>query len=117
MTSAAKHTAGPVKVRGRTVMTAHGVKIASAAVHNGGSNFKSEDVAEANGHLIAEAFNVAHETGLTPRQLADRCAKLEVFAQAVIEALCTRGLIDDDLKITDAGLATLARCSSQVEEG
>jgi hypothetical protein len=42
--------------------------------------------AEANARLIAEAFNVAHETGLTPRQLAERCAKLEAFAQAVIEA-------------------------------
>ena len=38
------------------------------------------------GHFIAEAFTVAHETGMTPRQLAERCAKLEAFAQAVIEA-------------------------------
>ena len=27
--------------------------------------------------LIAEAFTVAHETGLTPRQLAERCKELE----------------------------------------
>jgi hypothetical protein len=30
----------------------------------------------ANTELIAEAFNTAHETGLTPRQLADERAEL-----------------------------------------
>lgn len=33
--------------------------------------------AEANARLIAEAGTVAHETGLTPRQLAERCKELE----------------------------------------
>ena len=33
------------------------------------------DEIAANAELIAEAFNVAHETGLTPRQLADALTK------------------------------------------
>lgn len=33
-------------------------------------------IAEANANLIAEAFNVATETGLTPRQLAEQRAEL-----------------------------------------
>jgi len=32
---------------------------------------------DANAELIAESFTVAHETGLTPRQLAERCKELE----------------------------------------
>ena len=39
---------------------------------------------EANAGLVAEAFNVLHETGLTPRQLAEERAEL-------LEAL--RGLV------------------------
>lgn len=31
---------------------------------------------EANAVFIVEAFNVAHETGMTPRQLADEVARL-----------------------------------------
>lgn len=38
---------------------------------------EADEIAKANAHLIAEAFTVAHETGLTPRQLAERCEKLE----------------------------------------
>ena len=86
-TFTSKHafTAGPAKVRGRTVMNAHGVKIATATVHSGAKNFKTDAEAEANANLIAEAFNVAHETGLTPRQLAERCKELEgVLARSAI---------------------------------
>jgi hypothetical protein len=32
---------------------------------------------EAHAALVAEAGTVAHETGLTPRQLAERCKELE----------------------------------------
>ena len=41
---------------------------------------------EANAVLIAEAFNVADETGLTPRQLADQRAELLTACNAYIEA-------------------------------
>ena len=40
-----------------------------------GDNPKFEEAC-ANAHLIAEAGNVYHETGLTPRQLADQRAEL-----------------------------------------
>ena len=35
--------------------------------------------------LIAEAFNVCHETGLTPRQLADQRAELLGLLQELID--------------------------------
>lgn len=45
---------------------------------------RSESQGWANAHLIAEAFNVHHETGLTPRELAEQRAEmieaLEPFA-------------------------------------
>lgn len=37
---------------------------------------RSEAQGWADAHLIAEAFNVHHETGLTPRQLAEQRAEL-----------------------------------------
>lgn len=40
--------------------------------------------AEANALLIAEAGTVYHETGLTPRQLAERVAELEKALQRII---------------------------------
>lgn len=42
---------------------------------------EGEEVGLANANLIAESFNVAHETGLTPRQLADQRAELLEAAQ------------------------------------
>src|SRR5690606_14906425 len=41
-------------------------------------DMEAEDYPEgwANAHLIAEAFNVHHETGLTPRQLAEQRAEM-----------------------------------------
>ncbi len=41
----------------------------------------------ADAELIAEAFTVAHETGLTPRQLAARCKELEAAAAPLAEML------------------------------
>lgn len=37
-----------------------------------------------NADLVVEAFNVAEVTGLTPRQLAHRCAALETALVAVL---------------------------------
>lgn len=45
------------------------------------SVFSDED--SANARLIAEAGTVAHETGLTPRQLAEQRAELLDFARDV----------------------------------
>lgn len=46
-----------------------------ATCHDG---VRSESNAIANARLIAEAGTVHHETGLTPRQLAERVKELEV---------------------------------------
>jgi hypothetical protein len=48
-----------------------------------------QDEAKANANLIAEAFTVAHETGLTPRQLAERCKELEAALEPFSKA-CAR---------------------------
>jgi hypothetical protein len=45
--------------------------------------------ARANAHLIADAGTVAHETGMTPRQLAESHARL-LAALETIEARLTR---------------------------
>lgn len=50
---------------------------------------------EANARLIAEAGTVAHETGLTPRQLAERCEKLEALLTI---AVVTHGPFGDDTR-------------------
>jgi len=47
------------------------------------SAFNSE--CEANAALIAEAGTVAHETGLTPRQLAERCERLEAALESIVD--------------------------------
>ncbi len=36
--------------------------------------------------------------------------------ERVIAALIRKGLVDDDLKLTEDGMTALARCSSQVEQ-
>lgn len=84
MTSAAKHTAGPCTVdfhhtkdyAGRTHAFVRAGSIVPLAAVVLGVEGCSQEEGRANAHLIAEAFTVAHETGLTPRQLAGRCADL-----------------------------------------
>lgn len=49
--------------------------------------FRSVDERNANAALIAEAFNVAHETGLTPRQLAEQRAELLAICHELATAL------------------------------
>ena len=59
------------------------------------------------GHFIAEAFTVAHETGLTPRQLADRVAYWLDFAKAHI------GNMDaDELASFEADRAAIAKATA-----
>lgn len=80
MTSKAGHTAGPAKVERRAGQEFVSVCDFQIAMICDGDNKHRE----ANAELIAEAFTVAHETGLTPRQLAERCAKLEAALQTII---------------------------------
>jgi len=92
MTSAAKHkfTAGPWNyspIKRGTLDLASGevseMKPAGFAITAvepkmfGGTRILEADISEDHARLIAEAGTVLHETGLTPRQLAERCKELE----------------------------------------
>ena len=46
--------------------------------------------AECNARFVAEAFNVADETGLTPRQLADQRDALLAALESVMDRLVDR---------------------------
>lgn len=77
----AKITSGPVRVRAneRTcsfeIEPADG-RLTAIAVVNSMSPGRREQDAEADAHFIADAYNTHHETGLTPRQLAEQRAGL-----------------------------------------
>ena len=58
---------------------------------------------DANAELIAEAFTVAHETGLTPRQLAERLAFWLDFAKAHIGSMDA-----DELEFFETDRTTIA---------
>src|SRR6185312_446312 len=93
--TSSKHTAGPweyvpgtehhgpyvVNMWGGDICDCYTMSnLAAASVRNGGTSYPINhqgEAAEANAQLIAEAGTVATETGLTPRQLAERCKELE----------------------------------------
>lgn len=97
-------TKGPVRYhlgRGANprfhVQTEAGYQIASTTELSHHAQSKEENaMREANAELIAEAFNVLHETGYTPRELADRlqaihdglntCTSMEELREAA--AMC-----------------------------
>lgn len=58
--TAAKPTPRPWRTKGRTIMNADGIKIATATIHSGGKNFKPDEIAEANARLIAAAPDLLH---------------------------------------------------------
>jgi hypothetical protein len=47
--------------------------------------FHSDEEVKANAELICEAFNVANETGLSPRQMQERIKELELQAKKLIQ--------------------------------
>lgn len=70
----AAHTPGPAHVEGRAGYTGHSVKsVDGRSVASFPSTSKRpKEERDANARLIAEAFTVADETGLTPRQLVEQ---------------------------------------------
>lgn len=102
MTSKARHTAGPCTVdfhhtkdyAGRTHAFIRAGSIVPLAAVVLGVEGCSQEEGRANAHLIAEAFTVAHETGLTPRQLAERCETLESAAKKILSYVTLDGLLD-----------------------
>jgi hypothetical protein len=97
--TSSKHTAGVASVRRSKwpsdgeydyAISCEGAPVVAEAF--GRASDGSLLPAEANARLIAEAFTVAHETGLTPRQLAERCKELEAALSEVVSIveMCER---------------------------
>lgn len=84
--SKAGFTAGPWEVEGDGWITRrwhNSDRQQICRVYNADPKYGDTEF-NANARLIAEAGTVAHETGLTPRQLAERCKELETALLAVI---------------------------------
>ena len=88
------YTKGPVELVfddgiGRQVLRSPSIgNIAILCEHDIGPPEWEQD--EANAALISEAFNVAHETGLTPRQLAGQRERLMACLRAEVADLKSR---------------------------
>lgn len=91
-----KHTPGPWEAElklnmGRLMVHGHDnnavCKMADARSNN-------QNIA--NARLIAEAGTVAHETGLTPRQLAEQRKELLEACKAILEARSDREINIED---------------------
>lgn len=85
-------TAGPTKGPVRVVEQSNGDY---RIVYNDAGNWFAKvysdgegDVAKADANLIAEAFNTFHDTGLTPRQLADDLRAAKSVLAATREHVC-----------------------------
>lgn len=91
MSSGFEGTPGPWAVASRHPrrVTHKGKVICTAVLRNQGGctslRFtKEQQEAEANARLIAEAGTVLHETGLTPRELAEQRAELLQALEAIV---------------------------------
>ena len=88
MSEAIKPTPGPWIVStyadGFEVDGPGGICIAQAQQLKPIRKKEDHDQRKANARLIAEAGTVAHETGLTPRQLVDRVKELEELLNGVL---------------------------------
>ncbi len=71
--------------KGYTVNAKHGFPVADIPVAEG----LSLQDAEAHAEFVLEAFTVAHETGLTPRQMAERLKTLEPL-RLLVDEHCNR---------------------------
>lgn len=98
----------------------------AASVRNGGTSFPINhqgESAEANAQLIAEAGTVAHETGLTPRQLAERCKELEAALSDLAVLFERMGALHPSRDLREvladsAGLAVRTRAAiAKAQEG
>ena len=102
MTTKAEYTKGPVRLvrlassfdsRVPSFGIAYGRAGNRLAIVDGEGNSSGQN--EANASLIAEAFNVATETGLTPRQIADQRSEL-LAALKSIRGLAKRNSVNPD---------------------
>jgi hypothetical protein len=68
---------------------------------------------EANAELIAEAFNVLHETGMTPRELADTLIYLEGKLGSLCDTMPDQDWADTDATAVDSDLS---RCRHIIDD-
>lgn len=86
------------------IQTEAGYQIASTTELSHHAQAKEENaMREANAELIAEAFNVLHETGSTPRELETALADLVATARKV------EGMMDGDNDKQEAWAEELSR--------
>lgn len=67
----------------------------------------------ANAELIAEAFNVLHETGMTPRELADTLSYLEGKLGSLCDTMPDQDWADTDATAVDSDLS---RCRHIIDD-
>lgn len=96
MSEAIKPTPGPWIVSpyadGFEVDGPGGICIAQAQQLKPIRKKEDHDQRKANARLIAEAGTVAHETGLTPRQLVERVKELEEALNGLLQEVDLAGL-------------------------
>lgn len=105
--SKAAHTAGSVRLDGQYVTNQDGATIADCGKSS--LIYTAEKVA--NAEFVAEAFTVAHETGLTPRQLVEQNARLLAALKDCaiqIAQIRNRKLTADEQAALDAARAAIA---------
>ena len=98
--SKSKHTPGPWTVipAGQTIQIRGPIDphpllptarqfVANTGFNDGPNGSKPSERQIANARMIAEAGTVAHETGRTPRQLADELAELLAALKAAVERM------------------------------
>lgn len=75
-------TQGPVRVHPQLITVVDQQKAHVADCD--GTHEIDDETRKANAEFIAEAFTVAHETGMTPRQMAERIAELEAGVNGLL---------------------------------
>lgn len=85
-----------------TAIDQEGERIDIATVHHGGMEWEQFD---ANTALIAEAFNILHETGFTPAELAAQVTELREALQGMRDYVDgKKGELSDPLGSMDEAL-------------
>ena len=87
-------TQGPVAMHPQffTIIDQQGAHVADCD----GTHEIDDETRRANAEFITEAFTVAHEMGLTPRQMADESVKFRASAKRMDDLLCEIGRGEHD---------------------
>ncbi len=83
-----------------------------ATIHKDRSGHWSDGMDAANAELIAEAFNVLNETGMTPRELANALSYLSGKVGSLVDVMPD----EDDKRSDDEVLNDLATCRHIIDD-